>query len=173
LRPEPKKWYHAASDYELKIPKSQPLYYAQMPFYLHGLRSTEALTDMIRQVRDLCAKFEERGLPNYPIGIPFVFWEQYLGLRQSLGVALVAALAWVGITILALLLNPWMALLVAASLAGCVLQVLGLLGALGIPLSAITGVLTVLGIGIAAQPCLHISLVSISPMYKYKKKLAE
>jgi patched 1 len=131
-----------------------------MPFYLHSLRSTEALTDVIRQVRELCAKFEERGLPNYPAGIPFVFWEQYLGLRQSLGVALVAALAWVAVTILALLLNPWMALLVAATLASCVLQVLGMLGALGVPLNAITGVLTVLGIGITAQPCLHISLVS-------------
>ncbi|XP_059471270.1 protein patched [Neocloeon triangulifer] len=158
LRPEPKMWYHEASDYELKIPKSQPIAYAQMPFYLHDLHDTAAMKDMIKQVRKLCAKFEDKGLPNYPIGIPFMFWEQYLGLRQSLAVALVVALAAVSITILALLLNPWMVLLVAITLASCALQVLGMLGAFGIPLSAVTGVITVLGVGIAAQPCLHISL---------------
>jgi patched 1 protein len=108
----------------------------------------------------VCAKFEERGLPNYPTGIPFLFWEQYLGLRSGLGLALAAALGSVAFTVLILLLNLWGAILVAISLAGCALQSLGLLGLLGIPLSAVTAVLTVLGVGIAAQPCLHVCLVS-------------
>lgn len=89
-----------------------------------------------------------------------MFWEQYLGLRGKLGLALAAALAAVVLTVLLLLLNPWASVLVAVTLAGCALQTLGLLGLLGVPLSAVTAVLTVLGVGIAAQPCLHICLVS-------------
>lgn len=159
-----------------------------MPFYLHGLRDTDAMTNMIRQVsskrielcvqlhcghnniqfntnfylqvREVGARFEERGLPNYPAGIPFLFWEQYLNLRGNLGLALAAALAAVALTVLIILLNIWAAILIALSLAGCALQTLGLLGLLGIPLSAVTAVLSVLGVGIAAQPCLHVTLVS-------------
>jgi patched 1 protein len=106
------------------------------------------------------ARFEERGLPNYPSGIPFLFWEQYLSLRGNLGLALAAGFGAVALTVLILLFNVWGAVLIAFSLAGCALQTLGLLGILGIPLSAVTAVLTVLGVGIAAQPCLHITLVS-------------
>lgn len=34
LRPEPRQWLHVAGEYELKIPKSGPLVYTQLPFYL-------------------------------------------------------------------------------------------------------------------------------------------
>lgn len=68
LRPEPREWYHSANDFELKIPKSAPLTYAQLPFYLDGLYDTADITAVIAQIRDICQKFEERGLPNYPSG---------------------------------------------------------------------------------------------------------
>jgi len=50
LRPEPRPWYHAAEDFELKIPKSAPLVYTQLPFYLHGLGDTQHITNLIAQV---------------------------------------------------------------------------------------------------------------------------
>ena len=68
LRPEPREWYHSANDFELKIPKSAPLTYAQLPFYLDGLYDTTDITAVIAQIRDICQRFEERGLPNYPSG---------------------------------------------------------------------------------------------------------
>ncbi|KAJ9594622.1 hypothetical protein L9F63_027395 [Diploptera punctata] len=105
LRPEPRMWYHAADDVELKIPKSAPLVYTQLPFYLHGLGDTQHITKLIAQVRSLCQKFEEKGLPNFPLGIPFLFWEQYLGLRQSLGFALLCALVAVFLVVAILLLK--------------------------------------------------------------------
>lgn len=68
LRPEPREWFHTPSDFELKIPKSAPLTYTQLPFYLHGLSDTADIKTMISQIRELCSRFESRGLPNYPSG---------------------------------------------------------------------------------------------------------
>lgn len=68
MRPEPREWLHSPRDYELKIPKSAPLTYTQLPFYLHGLYDTNDIKGVITQIRELCEKFEDRGLPNYPSG---------------------------------------------------------------------------------------------------------
>jgi patched 1 protein len=162
LRPEPRQWIYS-NDHELKIPKSMPLTYAQMPFYLHKLTDTAEITELIGSVRKLCRRFEERGLPNFPSGIPFLFWEQYMDLRSCLGMALLAALgASVGIVGL-LLLNLWAAILVGTSLAGVVLQLLGIMGLCGIKLSAAPAVLLVLSVGVAVHFSVHICLVSRSP----------
>ncbi|KAJ1530653.1 hypothetical protein ONE63_005525 [Megalurothrips usitatus] len=158
LRPEPRQWFHAADDYELKIPKSAPLVYAQMPFYLHGLGDTESITKLIGQVRTLCERFEERGLPNYPSGIPFLFWEQYIGLRWALGLALASALGAVFVVLSILLLNLWAAILVVITLAGMVLQLLGLMGILGVKLSAVPAVLLIVAVGIGVHFTVHICL---------------
>lgn len=111
-------------------------------------------------MRAICARFEERGLPNFPSGIPFLFWEQYLGLRRGLALALAAALSAAFLLAAALLLNLWAALLVVLSLAAVVLQLLGLMGAVGMQLSAVPAVLLVVAVGIATHFTLHLSLVS-------------
>lgn len=93
LKPQPKKWTHSSSDMDLEIPKSSPLIYTQLPFYLAGLSDTESIKTLITSVRELCLKFEAKGLSNFPSGIPFLFWEQYLYLRTSLSLALACALS--------------------------------------------------------------------------------
>lgn len=107
----------------------------------------------------MCQKFEERGLPNFPSGIPFLFWEQYLGLRQSLGLALLCALAAVFLVMAVLLLNLWAATLVVLALAAMVMQLLGVIGILGIKLSAIPAVLLIVAVGIGVHFTVHICLV--------------
>lgn len=161
LRPEPRQWIYT-NDHELKIPKSMPLTYAQMPFYLHKLTDTQEITELIGSVRKLCRKFEERGLPNFPSGIPFLFWEQYMDLRSCLGIALLAALAASVAVVGILLLNLWAALLVGTCLAGVVLQLLGIMGLCDIKLSAVPAVLLVVSVGIAVHFTVHICLVSTS-----------
>ena len=32
-------------------------------------------------IRDICDQFSSKGLTNYPNGIPFTYWEQYVRLR--------------------------------------------------------------------------------------------
>ncbi|KOB76937.1 putative hedgehog receptor, partial [Operophtera brumata] len=93
LKPQPKRWMHLPDELDLKIPKSSPLIYTQLPFYLSGLSDTESIKVLITAVRELCIKFETKGLSNFPSGIPFLFWEQYLHLRTSLMLALTCALA--------------------------------------------------------------------------------
>ncbi|KAH7935128.1 hypothetical protein HPB52_004477 [Rhipicephalus sanguineus] len=93
LRPEPRQWIHSRQDVELRVPKSAPLAYAQMPFYLRGLRNSGEVSRALESVWALCARFEARGLPNFPRGAPFAFWEQHLRLRIHLMAALALALA--------------------------------------------------------------------------------
>ncbi|XP_014243671.1 protein patched [Cimex lectularius] len=158
LYPNPREWHHVATDFDLKIPKSAPLKYTQLPFYLHGLKDTAAITKAVTQVREICQKFEERGVPNFPSGIPFLFWEQYIHLRQSLGLALLCALTSVFIVISVLLVNPWTAALIVFMLAGMILQLLGIMGALGIKLSAIPAVLLIIAVGLGVHFTVHLCL---------------
>ncbi|XP_071455100.1 protein patched [Hetaerina americana] len=160
LRPEPRHWLHSPSDYELKIPKSAPLVYAQMPFWNFGGAdpSTTRLTELLRSVRELCARFEARGLPNFPAGIPFLFWQQYLGLRGALAAALGAAIAAAWAAAALLLLDAWGALLVASASAATLIQMMGVAATLGVRLSAIPAVLLVIGVGLSARIFLQVSL---------------
>ncbi|XP_034941243.1 protein patched [Chelonus insularis] len=150
LKPEPRQWTFS-NDHELQIPKSMPLIYAQMPFYLHKLTDTNQITELITSVRKLCKKFEERGLPNFPSGIPFLFWDQYMDLRSCLFIALTAALGATVAIIGILLLNVWAAILIGTSLAGVVLQLLGVMALFGMKLSAVTVVLLVISVGITVH----------------------
>jgi len=159
LRPEPRQWIYT-NDHELKIPKSMPLTYAQMPFYLHKLTDTQEITELIGSVRELCKRFEMRGLPNFPSGIPFLFWEQYMDLRSCLVIALLIALVASVIVVGVLLLNMWAAVLVGLSLGAVVLQLLGIMGLCNIKLSAVPAVLLVVSVGITVHFMVHICLVS-------------
>ncbi|KAF7991588.1 hypothetical protein HCN44_008959 [Aphidius gifuensis] len=158
LRPLPKEQMHDRRDVELIIKKSSPLTYAQMPFFLQRLTDTNSITQLISGVREVCEKFEERGLPNFPSGIPFLFWEQYMDLRSCLGIALLAALGASFAVVGILLLNFWAALLVVISLAGVVLQLFGVMGFIGMKLSAVPAVLLVVSVGIAVHFNVHICL---------------
>ena len=106
IEPVPKDWFHDPQDYDLKIPKSKPIRYAQIPFLLNNLGDTKAMVRTIKEVRDICDTFVTRGLPNFPHGIPFTFWEQYIGLGFYLLLALAAAFAAVFLLISVLLVSP-------------------------------------------------------------------
>ncbi|KAG5322403.1 PTC protein, partial [Pseudoatta argentina] len=170
LRPEPRQWIYI-NDHELKIPKSMPLTYAQMPFYLHRLTNTQDITELISSVRELCKKFEERGLPNFPSGILFLFWEQYMNLRTSMCIALVAAL---GVSILVvgfLLLNIWAAVLVGFFLLVVIAELLGVMSLFNIKLSAVPAVLLVVSVGIAVHFTVHICLSFVTSVGSRNRRM--
>lgn len=102
--------------FSLTVVKSQPLVYAQLPFFLHNMADTEVITDTITQVRDICETYTEKGLLNFPSGIPFTFWEQYIHLRFHLMIALICVLAGIFVVLTVILMNPWMAILVVSIL---------------------------------------------------------
>ncbi|GAB6028772.1 hypothetical protein CHUAL_004588 [Chamberlinius hualienensis] len=164
LRPEPRQWFHDRHDVELKIPKSQPLVFAQIPFYLNNLGETEEITRVIEEIRDICHKFEEKGLPNFPLGIPFTFWEQYLGLRFYLTLALGSVLAATFLVVSVLLLNPWAATVMVVFLATMVIELFGFMGFMGIRLSAVPAVILIITVGIGMEFVGHIGLAFLTSL---------
>lgn len=160
FRPDPKEWTHVSRDTELRIPKSQPLKYAQIPFYLNKMNTTEEITTTIREIRAICQKYEERGLPNFPTGIPFVFWEQYVRLPIYAMSALVVVVALIFLVISIFLCNPQAASLIVTLLVLIVAQLYGLMGLLDIRLSAVPAVILIIAVGIITNVFVPITLVS-------------
>lgn len=50
-----------------------------------------------------------QGIQNYPNGYPFLFWEQYIGLRHWFLLSISVVLACTFLVCAILLLNPWTA----------------------------------------------------------------
>ena len=67
-----------------------------------------------QEIRDICDLFAARGLPNFPSGIIFSFWEQYINLRFFLMLAVIAVLVAEFVVITVVLLNPWAAIIVVS-----------------------------------------------------------
>ena len=98
----------------LAVPASQPLVYAQSAFYLHSLSDTRLILEVIREVRHICERFQDRGLPNFPSGLVFTFYEQYLTLRTHLLTALLSTLAATLVVLTLALCNLGIALIVVS-----------------------------------------------------------
>ncbi len=170
--PTPKSWFSDRTDYNLKIPKSKPIRYAQIPFLLKNLGTTDTVVETILQVREICDKFEENGLPNFPNGIPFTFWEQYIGLRSYILIALGASLLAVFLVVSLVLMSPWAAALMTFVI-GCIVgELFGALGILGIKLSAVPAIIIILSVGLGVEFTIHFLVVSISVYFNMKFDLS-
>ena len=163
LRPDPlsKNYLHDPMDTELKIPKSQPLTYTQIPFYLNNIRTTAEITKTIEEIRAICIKFEERSLPNFPTGIPFTYWEQYVRLRIYMITALALVLSAIFVSVLIFLLSPWSALIIVIVLVVIIIELFGFMGWIGVKLSAIPVVILIVSIGICNNFLVHITMVCV------------
>ena len=93
--------------------------------------------------------------------MPFTFWEQYVTLRWYLCTCLLSVLGVVFVVVSLVLLNPWTGLLVLISLGLIVLQLFGLMGWLGIKLSAVPAVILIVAVGIGVPFTMHFILVRV------------
>lgn len=98
----------------LSVPKSKPLSLARMPFYLYECGDSVNITETVGEIRAICDDFTSRGLPVFPVGVPFTYWEQYFGLRRTLGIGLLAVLGGLFLILTILLLNPVIAFIVVS-----------------------------------------------------------
>lgn len=92
-----------------EVPAAEPLEFAQFPFYLNGLRQSSDFVEAIESVRAICDEFSRKGVFSYPNGYPFLFWEQYIGLRHWFLLSISVVLACTFLVCAILLLNPWTA----------------------------------------------------------------
>ena len=109
------------------------------------------MVSMIRHIRGICKKYEDLGLPNFPTGLPFTFWEQYLELRSWLGVAVGAILAVIFVVVLIVFFSATMAALAVAMVGSLILHLFGAMGLMGVQLNAILAVILVFAGGMGLQ----------------------
>uniref|UniRef100_T1GFD3 SSD domain-containing protein n=1 Tax=Megaselia scalaris TaxID=36166 RepID=T1GFD3_MEGSC len=159
LRPEPIPYLHVPTEYTLKVPKSLPLVYTQLPFNLHGLKDTVEIKELIKNIRKICDDFENnQELSNYPSGIPFIFWEQYMDLRTSLAITLAFTISAAFICVFAILLNFRATVITIVNVIFSLMQLPGAMVLLGLKLSAIPAVIIIFSVGLILCFTVNIAL---------------
>uniref|UniRef100_A0A6I8PTB0 Patched 1 n=1 Tax=Ornithorhynchus anatinus TaxID=9258 RepID=A0A6I8PTB0_ORNAN len=166
IRPHRPEWIHDKADYmpetQLHIPPAEPVEFVQFPFYLNGLRETSDFVDAIGQVRAICEDFTRLGVPSYPNGYPFLFWEQYVGLRLWLLLSVSVVLACTFLVCALFLLNPWTAAIIVTVLALMTVELFGMMGLIGIKLSAVPVVILIASVGIGVEFTVHVALAFLT-----------
>uniref|UniRef100_A0A4W3IA38 Patched 2 n=1 Tax=Callorhinchus milii TaxID=7868 RepID=A0A4W3IA38_CALMI len=161
FNPHPPEWIHDKYDTtgeNLRIPAAEPIEFAQFPFYLTGLQRTSDFIEAIESVRAICDEFTKKGVLNYPNGYPFLFWEQYIGLRHWFLLSISIVLACTFLVCALLLLNPWTAGIIVFILAMMTVELFGIMGLIGIKLSAIPVVILIASVGIGVEFTVHVAL---------------
>ncbi|PWA25157.1 hypothetical protein CCH79_00005285 [Gambusia affinis] len=174
--PHPREWIHDKYDTtgeNLRIPSAEPLEFAQFPFYLNGLRQASDFVEAIESVRAICDEFSRKGVLNYPNGYPFLFWEQYIGLRHWFLLSISVVLACTFLVCAILLLNPWTAGIIVFVLAMMTVELFGIMGLIGIKLSAIPVVILIASVGIGVEFTVHIALGFLTAIGDKNKRAAE
>uniref|UniRef100_A0AAQ4S360 Patched 1 n=1 Tax=Gasterosteus aculeatus aculeatus TaxID=481459 RepID=A0AAQ4S360_GASAC len=169
IRPHPPEWLHDRTDSmpetRLSIPAAEPIEYAQFPFYLNGLRETPQFVEAIESVRAICSNYSRQGLPSYPNGYPFLFWEQYVSLRHWLLLSISVVLACTFLVCALFLLNPWTAGIIVLVLSLMTVELFGFMGLMGIKLSAVPVVILIASVGIGVEFTVHVALVGFFKKY--------
>ncbi|NWH89736.1 PTC1 protein, partial [Aegithalos caudatus] len=166
IRPHRPEWVHDKADYmpetRLRIPAAEPIEYAQFPFYLNGLRETSDFVEAIEKVRAICNNYTTLGISSYPNGYPFLFWEQYIGLRHWLLLSISVVLACTFLVCALFLLNPWTAGIIVVVLALMTVELFGMMGLIGIKLSAVPVVILIASVGIGVEFTVHVALAFLT-----------
>ncbi|XP_075905578.1 protein patched homolog 1 isoform X2 [Nelusetta ayraudi] len=166
IRPHPPDWLHDRTDSmpetRLSIPAAEPIEYAQFPFYLNGLRETPQFVEAIESVRAICSNYSRQGLPSYPNGYPFLFWEQYVSLRHWLLLSISVVLACTFLVCALFLLNPWTAGIIVLVLSLMTVELFGFMGLMGIKLSAVPVVILIASVGIGVEFTVHVALAFLT-----------
>ncbi|XP_063042275.1 protein patched homolog 1 isoform X2 [Engraulis encrasicolus] len=173
IRPHPPEWLHERTDVlpdTWLIPAAEPIEYAQFPFYLNGLRETPQFVEAIESVRAICGNSSRLGLPAYPNGYPFLFWEQYVSLRHWLLLSISVVLACTFLVCAVFLLNPWTAGIIVLVLALMTVELFGMMGLIGIKLSAVPVVILIASVGIGVEFTVHVALAFLTAIGDRNKR---
>ncbi|XP_056131934.1 protein patched homolog 1 [Lampris incognitus] len=174
IRPHPPQWLHDRTDSmpetRLSIPAAEPIEYAQFPFYLNGLRETPQFVEAIESVRAICSNYSQQGLPSYPNGYPFLFWEQYVHLRHWLLLSISVVLACTFLVCALFLLNPWTAGIIVLVLSLMTVELFGFMGLMGIKLSAVPVVILIASVGIGVEFTVHVALAFLTAIGDRNKR---
>jgi len=157
LKPEPRVWVHSPEDKDLKIPKSSPIKYTEISYLLRTSKDFESTGEdqesqvlaFVREIRQICSSFESRGLPVFPWGIPFRFYEQYLNLPMNSGVVIGLATGMTSVILffsLGFSYRPVGVVIIAGFIT--MAQIAGTVGWLGVGLNALPVEIALVGVSL-------------------------
>ncbi|VDD89840.1 unnamed protein product [Enterobius vermicularis] len=161
--PPPPRWSVEWKTAEI-VPPAQPIAYSQIPFYLTGLTDTPAIVGMIKEIRAVCERFAAEGLPNFPSGVAFTFWEQYMHLSSNLMRAIGVIALSVFCVISFILLNPWAAAIIVGILLLMTVELAGFLGVAGIKMNPVSAVTIITAVGIGVEFTAHVVLAFLTSL---------
>ncbi|VIO93291.1 Patched family protein [Brugia malayi] len=168
--PVPPSW--SFTTHEKVVPPALPPAYSQIPFYLIDLIDTPVIVKMIREIRSVCDRYTELGLPNFPSGVAFIFWEQYLSLRWNLFIAICVISSAVFIVISVVIFNPWAAMMVIIVVISMTIELAGFMGATGVKLNPVSAVTLVAAVGIGVEFTVHVVLVYLTSLGSKDERMA-
>lgn len=158
FRPEPKTWNGNPDD--LRVEKARPLTYTQIPF-LVKLPSSHDNLKTILELRSISQAFEHLGLPNFPTGTPFIFWDQFINLDLVFSTAIALSFTTVYFAIVWIASSFITAAIILLPILTTTLETYGLLGLLSVPFNNILAVLIIHTIGLASVQTVPLTAVSI------------
>ncbi|XP_074612004.1 protein patched homolog 1-like isoform X2 [Acropora palmata] len=163
IKPEPEaSWFNKRSSQDYNAmrvePPSPPINFSYIPFNLINIRETKDFIEAIKSIRAICDEFSAQGLPNYPTGIPFIFWEQYIWLGEHLMVAVAIVLAASFVVMALILCNVWASMFVVIVLIMITVELYGFMGLTGIKLSAVPAVTLILSVGVGVEFTVHMCM---------------
>ncbi|VDK43168.1 unnamed protein product [Anisakis simplex] len=162
----------AAGGVSQLVPPAEPFAYSQIPFYLTGLTDTPVIVEMIKEIRAVCDKFTSEGLPNFPSGIAFTFWEQYLHLSSNLAQAICVIAFAVFFVISIIICNPWAAGIIMVILVLMTIELAGFLGLAGIKLNPVSAVTIITAVGIGVEFTAHVVLAFLTSLGDRESRMA-
>lgn len=81
FRPHPEHIFDS-EEYDLVLPKTKALKYVETQFYVEKLHDTDSIIELIQEVRKISDSFYEKGLKNYPKGLIFAFYDQFIDIFE-------------------------------------------------------------------------------------------
>ncbi|KAL6736819.1 hypothetical protein Aduo_007125 [Ancylostoma duodenale] len=162
FQPTPPFWQMGPA--ERVVPPARPLLYSQIPFYQTNLTDTPAIVDMIEEVRSVCEQYTDKGLSNFPSGLQFTFWEQYLFLRWNLFCAICIIAFAVFAVISIMMFNPWAAAMVMVIVVIVTIELGGFMGLLGVKMNPISAVTLICAVGIGVEFTAHVVLAFLTSL---------
>jgi len=153
-------------------PASKPIY-SQIPFYLTGLKDTAIIVEMIKEIRAISENYTLAGVPNYPSGIAFTFWEQYLDLNWNLVKAIGVISIAVFIVVSVMLFSPWAAACILLILLMMTVELAGFLGFCKIKLNPVSAVSLITAVGIGVEFTAHVVFAFITSPGTRNERMAQ
>jgi len=166
FRPEPKLWNENAND--LRIERARPPTYSQIPFMMK-LPEDQDNVKSVLEIRAISERFEQLDLPNFPSGIPFIFWDQFINLDYLFYTAVVMITAVMFLLVGFTLSNFTIAAAILIATMSILFEVFSLHGCLSIQFNSIVAVMLLSMSGIIV-----VQTIDIMVHFEYSEgKLAE